>query len=63
MRINPEIIEKELKRIDQNQSWLALKLEMSKQALSYHLKYGGRSLATLEKFSKVLRIPVKDLIK
>jgi hypothetical protein len=63
MRLNPEVIKKELERIDQNESWLAGKMGMSRQALNFHLKYGGRTLTTLEKFSRVLRIDVRELIK
>lgn len=61
MELNTDKIKKELKRINQNESWLAKKCKVSRQLVSYWLKTG--SMAGIARIAKALDINERDLLK
>jgi len=59
--LNTKKIKDELIRLGKNQSWLAGKLKMTRQNVSYMLTHN--SLRAAEKIGDVLGIEPKDLLK
>jgi DNA-binding Xre family transcriptional regulator len=63
MELNTDRIKLELDRIEQNQSWLARQLGITRAAVSVMMvKRRGRSFSTIEKLAKVLRVDEQDLV-
>lgn len=60
MKLNVKKIRKELKRLGKNQSWLARKMGISRQRLSYRLNSG--SITHAQGFADALKMEGRDLI-
>jgi len=61
MELNTYKIRKELKRLKKTQGWLADKMKISKQLLSYRLN--SKRITHAEGIAKALGINPRDLIK
>jgi predicted DNA-binding protein (UPF0251 family) len=62
MKMNTEMVQRELDRINQDYSWLARRMGVSRQAVWEVMTKGGKTLKTIEKFAVALRFNPKDLI-
>ena len=61
MELNTYKIRRELKRLKKTQGWLANKMKISKQLLSYRLN--SRRITHAEGIAKALDLDPKDLIR
>ncbi len=60
MKLNIQKIKKELERLSQNQTWLAKKMDISRQLLSYMIR--SEKITHAEKIAKALNLDPRDLI-
>jgi len=60
MELNVKKIKDELLRLGKNQTWLAKKMDISKQGLSYKLL--SKKITHAEKIAKALNLNPRDLI-
>ena len=61
MQLNVQKIKKELKRVKQNQTWLANKMNVSRQLLSYMII--SKKITHAERIAKGLNLNPRDLIQ
>jgi hypothetical protein len=60
MELNTQKIKNELKRVKQNQTWLANKMNVSRQLLSYMIL--SKKITHAERIAKALNLDPRDLI-
>ena len=60
MELNTNKIKNELKRVKQNQTWLASKMNVSRQLLSYMIL--SKKITHAERIAKALNLNPRDLI-
>ena len=61
LELNVEKIKAELARMERNQSWLARKMNISRQLLSYKIR--SKKITHAERIAKALNLNPRDLIK
>ena len=61
MELNTQKVENELKRIGKSHSWLAKKMGIARQYVSYIFK--TKPITQAERIAKALNLDPKDLIK
>jgi predicted DNA-binding protein (UPF0251 family) len=62
MKMNTQLVQRELDRINQDYSWLARRMGVSRQAVWEIMNKGGRTLKIIDRFAVALRLNPRDLI-
>lgn len=60
MQLNVEKVKAELARMERNQSWLARKMDVSKQLLSYMIL--SKKITHADRIAKALNLNPRDLV-
>jgi predicted DNA-binding protein (UPF0251 family) len=62
MKMNTQLVQRELDRINQDYSWLARRMGVSRQAVWEIMNKGGKTLKIIDRFAVALRLNPRDLI-